>query len=235
MRFSRRMKQVHNILGLVLGVQLLFWFVSGLFFTLFPIEQIRGSDLRQAINHGGLALSRVAVDPSEARRSLDGAAQIKSAELRMFFGEPVWSLKAGGKTRMVSAVTGDLRSPITPEQALRVAREGIDEKAGVPGSPVLLTENPLREYTGPLPAYVVDYDPGAVRVYVDANTGRLVTIRSTKWRIFDVLWRFHIMDVTGEDRFDTWWLKLVSFFGLAMVLTGLILVVRRVQRGTIFQ
>ncbi len=39
------------------------------------------------------------------------------------------------------------------------------------------------------------------------------------------------MDVTGKDRFDTWWLKLAAFVGLTIVLTGLVLGVDRWRNG----
>ena len=38
-------RRTHKILGLVIGVLFLFWTTSGLFFTLFPIEHIRGEHL----------------------------------------------------------------------------------------------------------------------------------------------------------------------------------------------
>lgn len=225
----------HNILGLVFGLQILFWLISGLFFTLFPIDQIRGANLRVPVTHGQLAAGQVRVSASDAIEVLDPHVPVTSAQLEMFFGEPVWLLKFGPDTRMVSAITGEVRSPITPQMASRVAREGMVPKAGKAGKPWLLKDTPPREYKGPLPVYVVDYEPGSVRVYIDANTGKLVTVRSNLWRTFDIMWRFHIMDVTDKDEFDTWWLKLFAFFGLTLGLTGAVLVVRRMRAGKIFR
>lgn len=230
-----KIKRVHNIVGLVFGLQLLFWTISGLFFTIFPIEQVRGSNLRTPINHGQLALGQVEVTASEAGLIFDSHAPIRSAQLDMLFGEPVWKLTTGKVTHLVSAGTGDMRSPISPKLAMRVATEGIKQTVGKPGLPRLMSEDPPREYAGPLPAYVVDYDQGSVRVYIDANTGRLVTVRTNLWRTFDVLWRFHIMDITGADRFDSWWLRVFAFFGLTMALSGAALVIRRLRRGLIFR
>ena len=60
-------------------------------------------------------------------------------------------------------------------------------------------------------------------------------MRTGKWRIFDVLWRFHIMDVTGDDRFDSWWLKLFAFLGLTTVLFGIGLLVHRAMAGRLLR
>jgi len=228
-------RRLHNIIGAVLGIQVLLWMVSGLFFTIYPIEQIRGATLRATINHGVLALGQVEVDASAASEALESHAPVKSAELAMFFGEPVWKLGVGGTTHLVSARTGEVRSPITPELAKRVATQGMKPEAGKPGEPWLMREDPPREYKGPLPAYVVDYEHGKIRAYIDANSGRLVTVRSRKWRIFDVMWRIHIMDITGEDEIHSWWMRIFSFFGLTMALTGVWLVIVRIKNGTLLR
>jgi hypothetical protein len=43
------------------------------------------------------------------------------------------------------------------------------------------------------------------------------------------------MDVTGEDRFDTWWMKLFAFLGLTMVVTGFVLMVDRARKGRLLR
>ena len=45
-KITRRMRQIHNVLALVVGTQILLWMGSGLYFTLFPIETVRGEHLR---------------------------------------------------------------------------------------------------------------------------------------------------------------------------------------------
>ena len=38
----RRFRKIHKYLGLVIGIQLLLWAAGGLFFSLNPIEKVRG-------------------------------------------------------------------------------------------------------------------------------------------------------------------------------------------------
>ena len=228
-------RRFHNIVGVVVGLQLLLWTVSGLFFTIYPLEKIHGTTLRAPINHGVLALGQVEIEASTASEALESHAPVKSAELGMFFGEAVWKLEIGKTTHMVSARTGDVRSPISLDQAKRIAREGMKARAGAPGEPWVMQENPPREYKGPLPAYVVDYEKGGIRIYIDANTGELVTVRSRNWRIFDVMWRIHIMDITGDDEIHSWWMRLFSFFSLTMALSGVWLVISRIRSGTLLR
>ncbi|MBC8124060.1 MAG: hypothetical protein H7Y22_19760, partial [Gemmatimonadaceae bacterium] len=44
LRISRRnwLRKAHRYLGLIAGLQLLFWTVSGLYFSLVPIADVRG-------------------------------------------------------------------------------------------------------------------------------------------------------------------------------------------------
>ena len=49
-----------------------------------------------------------------------------------------------------------------------------------------------------------------------------------------MMWRVHIMDVTGDAQIDSWWMKLFSFFGLTMAITGAILLIRRIRQGKLF-
>ena len=231
----RTLRKLHNIFGLVVGIQVAFWVVSGLFFTLFPIEKIHGTTLRAPVEQEILVFDQVQLDAAQAATALGNGTTVKSAMLDRFLGEPVWKFETADGVQMVSATGGELLSPISPDTARKIALEGMLPEAGTPSDVWLMMANPPREYTGPLPAYVIEYDPSALRVYIDANTGRLVTVRTNLWRTFDVLWRFHIMDITNENEFDTWWMKLIAFLSLAMVLTGIVLLIQGLRRGTLFR
>ncbi len=233
---ARRIARIHKILGLVIGLQFLFWAVSGLFFTLYPIETIRGDPFRPHPEHGQLIVSDTRIDATTAARMVE--ADLKTIELRMFLGDPVWLIETNAGQRMIDAVTGDARSPITQDEVIALTSYGSDATTRALGETsiqYMISENPKREYGGPLPAWVVEYSPGKQRIYIDAMTGEVAGVRTTKWRIFDVLWRFHIVDITGADRFDSWWLKLFAFFGLTTVLFGIALLVDRARKGRLLK
>lgn len=231
--WARRIGRAHKILGLVVGLQLLFWTASGLFFTLYPIETIRGDPYRPVVDHGALDPTRVVIGPAQAAERVAGT--MHTITLKMFLGEPVWLIRTDEERVMVDAISGDIRSPVTDAEVERIVGEGEAERSlGEVERIFLMEADAPREYGGPLPAWVVEYAPGGQRVYVDAMTGDVVSVRTANWRVFDVLWRFHIMDVTGEDRFDSWWLKLFAFLGLTTVLFGIALIVDRALKGRLF-
>ncbi|MEO9969466.1 MAG: hypothetical protein ABJG15_06490 [Hyphomonadaceae bacterium] len=225
--------RLHKIVGLVFGIQLVFWTLSGLFFTLFPIEQVRGENLRIEIDHGELDMAAANISTLHKYSDLD--ARPDAAELKMFLGTPVWKLSGEEGTHLIDAQTGETLSPISKQSALEIATLGMSGKAGTPGEPWLIEGNAPREYTGPLPVWAVDFEPGTVRAYIDGQTGELRTVRTRLWRTFDALWRFHIMDVTGANRIDSWWLKIAAFFGLTLALSGLVLGIDALRKGRAFK
>ena len=226
-RNARRIARAHKLVGLVVGLQLLFWTASGLFFTLFPIEQIRGEHLRKEPAPVDAADVAGIVPPP-----LSGP--IEQLELRVVSGQPVWEIASEGNSRLVDARSG---APLPAPDADAV--RAIAESAWAGDGTVIrveLVERPPRETFSGKPVWRVDFD-GADRAtfWVDPDTREIRAVRTGKWRLFDVLWRFHIMDVTGDDRFDSWWLKLVAFLGLTTVLLGIGLIVHRAMAGRLLR
>lgn len=233
-RMARRVARLHKTVGLVAGFLLLSWTASGLFFSLYPIETIRGDPWRPDIQHGNLSEMLVSVSAQDVLKQTEGS--IARIELKAFLDDPVWMVETDGARKMVDATSGEVRSPISQEDVYALIARFGEKPDGLGDLTVsyLIHENPLREYAGPLPVWVIEYEPGKQRIYIDAASGNVRAVRTTRWRIFDVLWRFHILDVTGDDRFDSWWLKLAALVGLTMVLSGLVLGVDRIRKGRLF-
>jgi len=234
---ARRVARVHKIVGLVVGIQLFFWTVSGLFFTLFPIDVIRGDPWRPSIEHGSLQDMPVQVGAIEAASKVPGVWL--GAELQPFLDRPVWIITTSETRAMIDATTGDAWSPLDPVsfRALQrrfADRDGVAQIPGSEATAIYLTDHAPRKYGGALPAWVIEDSQTRQRIYFDATTGAVQSVRTTNWRIFDILWRFHIMDITGEDRFDTWWMKLFAFLGLSMVLSGFVILIDRARKGRLF-
>ncbi|MEQ9314222.1 MAG: hypothetical protein RLN72_00130, partial [Henriciella sp.] len=136
---ARTISRGHKLLGLVVGFQLLFWTVSGFFFTLYPIETIRGEHLRAetpAIDMSALP----ALTPPQTGRA-------ESAELRLVLGEPVWQVKSEGGLAIYNAATGAPRAALSDTE-LRAYAQSLWAGQGEISS-VRLVETPPREaFTG---------------------------------------------------------------------------------------
>jgi hypothetical protein len=66
-------------------------------------------------------------------------------------------------------------------------------------------------------------DPDSTRVFVTADTGRIVAVRTGTWRLYDFFWGLHIMDWKNHEDFNTPWLLGFALGGLALWLGGAVL------------
>tara|TARA_B100000945_G_scaffold145741_1_gene116704 strand:+ start:3108 stop:3650 length:543 start_codon:yes stop_codon:yes gene_type:complete len=83
------------------------------------------------------------------------------------------------------------------------------------------------EYRGrELPLYKVvslSEDGKQINVYQNPFSGDIVAIRSSQWRIWDLMWGLHIIDWIDRDNIDNIFLKILSFIALFTSISGVIL------------
>ena len=224
---ARQISRAHKLLGLVVGAQLLFWTLSGFYFTLFPLETIRGEHLRAEPARIDAAALEGAVAPRLA-------ASVSRLEVRRVLGEPVWLATGGAGASLYDFETGEPITPFDEADVREIALESWRGRGEIVSAE--LVDSPPRESGSASPLWRVDFDgQDKATFWVDATRGEVRAVRTDKWRLFDVFWRFHIMDITGEDRFDSWWLKLAAFLGLTTVLFGIALLVQRALRGRLLK
>jgi len=217
----RRAGKVHKWLALVLVVPFLFWFVSGLFFAIAPIEQVRSEHMVAEQPPVPIAMADAAAGLQRIHAA--GAAPGEKIEFRSLIGQPVAVVTAAGaRPRLYALASGRLLSPLPPATAVQIAEA--DHAGDHRAARVTLVEQESTEYRGALPAWRVDFDDGASRaLYVAADTGAVGARRSTLWRTFDFLWSLHIMDFKNHEDFNTPLLIIATALGLVVIATGLIL------------
>lgn len=213
--------KVHKWLALLMAIQILFWFVSGLFFAVFPIERVRSEHLIAEASSVSIPLDQAAAGLQ--RLAAAGARPGEKIELRSMMGRPVALVTAGSaRPRLYDLGSGTQLSPIPVALAVSIAeRDHIgDDRAAA----VELVTAASPEYRGALPAWRVDLEGNnAVSVYVAADTGAVSARRSTLWRVYDFLWSLHIMDFRNHEDFNTPLLIVATALALVMVVTGIIL------------
>lgn len=219
MSATRLASTVHKWLALVLVVPVLFWFVSGLFFAIAPIETVRSEHriAKQppapvAIKTAALGLARI----SDAVESAD------KVEVRMLLGRPVAAVTAGrAQPRLFDLESGRLISPIPPATAATIAERDLIGNERALRVERVTTNSP--EYRGALPAWRVEFEGANRAIYVAADTGSVTSRRSALWRVFDFLWSLHILDFKDHEDINNPLLIAASALGLVIILTGIIL------------
>ena len=226
-------RKAHRWLGVGVGIQLLFWTVSGLYFSLIPIEEIRGEHLTHEANEPLVDLPAGLAAPGAVVQSLKAAQigfeRLESLDLlrrgqRLFYRAEFQS-SGQNAVRLVDASSGVLE-PLLDEPAARERAKQLFQ----PQVPVLAAEYftevaPDSEYRGkPLPAWRVTFDhPSRAALYLTAATGELTARRTDAWRVFDFLWMLHILDFEARDDFNQWLLRGLSILGVITIVSGFVL------------
>ena len=209
---------IHKWLALLMAIQILFWFVSGLFFAFAPIETVRSE-------HRIAELPAVPLNLDDMARQLDrlvipeGERPVE-ADIRTLFGRPVAILTDAelGKS-LYDLSSGRRLSPISSGLARDIAEAHLDGNARAIGVRLVTAES--TEYRGQLPVWRVDFEQANRAVYVAADTGQVTARRSTLWRTFDFLWSLHIMDFKNHENFNTPLLIGATGLSLVIILTGI--------------
>lgn len=225
MRIARLASFVHKWLALLVGLQIVFWVVSGLFFTIFPIEQIRSEHLvrpapPQAIDTTTLAsMSNI--------RGPAGELPTRLVIERRASGPVIVAEFADAAPSLFDAVTLERLSPLTAAHASAIARTHVT-LTSEPRSVERITEESA-EYRGALPAYRVQFADGGLSVYVAENTGAVTARRSDLWRLYDALWALHIMDWQNHEDFNHPLIIVVTWLTLLSVIAGVVLIPYRIR------
>lgn len=222
-------RRSHRVLGLVTGVQLLLWTLSGAFFAWTDLDEIHGDHLR--VQAAPFELGRDWVSPSSAE--LDAVEGFESDQLdelglvRIGTSTYYRFTDNAGHVALVDVRSGAVRDALTEEEALSLARESF-----VPDTPVKsirrITADDVgahHEYrSGSLPAWVISFDhASATRVYVAERDGMVTKHRNGIWRAFDFLWMLHTMDYRARDDFNNPLLRGVAAMAVVAVLSGFLL------------
>lgn len=224
---NRNLRKLHLWFGIGIGLQLGLWLISGLFMTLFPIDQVRGTHLRADVK------SDVVIADSDILTAADilSETSIKpdTLTLKMITGEPVYILSDAETSHLYNARTGAIRDTLKEAKATQIAIKNYAGRSTTTQAKLFETKAP-REYGRAGPVWRINFKkPDAASFYVDATTGDVKAVRTGLWRTFDFMWGLHIMDWTNRENFNSWWLKTVAALAVFFFFTGFALVVLRIR------
>ena len=241
-------RKSHRYLGIILGIQFLFWTLGGLYFSWNNIDEVHGDHLRKEKRHFSasmkMATPQAVLDALKAKSPVDSVLSVQLIEIS---GVPAYQIRyfSGGmdhmaheaaghgggghasnvKVQLANAETGQFISPLSESEAITVAKNQVTNPVKVEKVEYLTEVGSHHEYREkPLPAWAVTFSqPDNCTVYISAELGTFQAIRHNQWRIFDFFWMLHTMDYEGRDNFGNILLRAFSIFGLFTVLSGFVL------------
>ncbi len=227
--FHRKTRKTHRWLGVLLGVQFLFWTIGGLYFSWSNMDEVHG-DHQKAHIHPlsadlNLANPQTVIDKVKQKDTVNYIFDIRLVQV---LGKPVYQISysqehdRGKKIQLADAQTGELRLALSEKEAIKIAQRAFSDEAIVKKVEYLTNTNGHHEYREqPLPAFAVTFEsPSNTTVYVASELGTVQKFRNNKWRIFDFLWMMHTMDYQTRDNLSNWLLRAFSVFGLLTIASG---------------
>ena len=209
-------RNTHKYLSFFISLQLFLWTISGIYFAFNKIELVRGEQYRLTesfpVNFNEVKFSRSDVQQVKAINRLGEIIFVvsgsKGTEYLDSFGIPVDKLNKSEIFEIVSS--SSTLKPIDLEEITESSK----------GSEFRGRNLPIYKVTS-----LNDKDK-KINLYLNVFSGEITAVRSLQWRIWDLMWGFHIMDWQTRDKINNIFLQIFSILALVSSISGIMLFFR---------
>ncbi|WP_129642653.1 PepSY domain-containing protein [Peristeroidobacter agariperforans] len=219
MRPALLSRTIHTWLGLIVGIPLVLWTLSGFYMVVVDLDFIHGDPLVRNVRVPFEAKPPPVSFAAVANR-FEGVTQVSLRALPGVIA-PVYEVTTRTGKALVDSTTGQVLSPLPKDAVSNLAREYYAGAGKLTTLTLIERDAPLEIQTRPLPIWRGDFDDWSeTSLYIDPDTGVLVTRRHRFWRWFDFLWMFHIMDFDTRTDMNNALLRTATAAGVVAVLSG---------------
>jgi len=231
----RLARKYHKWLMAFVGIQFLFWSVTGFYMVSVDIHYIHGESLQKGADTK-VDLGQVSYTIPQL---LGTYPEAKEVNLGLLMSKPVYRFRVAepeskSKWHVIDAKTGQILPEIDKTLASEIARFYYAEQHQIKSLNLITDEEnkPSELSARHLPVWQVKFEHfNSPTFYVSQQSGRIVTKRHDFWRLFDWMWRFHIMDYDDGQNVSNWFLLVVGLLGLVSAISGLVLTYIRVVKS----
>lgn len=226
------LRKVHKWLGLLMAAQILAWMISGFYFSIFPISEIRGEHLTRPAtplsNHSLGEFEGFAAVSSALDEHFSDPWEMSALSVVEYRSGAVWKAEGtvGGQPfrRLLEPVSSEVIPRLGNEEAAQRAAAWLTEKSRPAGVEWIAPGSGDTEFRGRNEAaWKVSFTkPESLRIYLHPWTGEILARRTSRWRLFDFLWMLHIMDYETRDDFNHPLLQFAALAGVMVALSGLV-------------
>ena len=222
----------HKWLMAFIGLQFLIWAITGVYMVTVDIHYIHGESLvknqqqKLELNKAVYPINSLVADYPEA----------KNISLVSIIDRQAFIFTNGEQGKVaIDAVTGTKLPDMSEKSAKQIARYYYADNDKIIATKLISSavDKPDELSARHLPVWQVTFDNFAKpTLYINQYTGQIVTKRHNYWRLFDWMWRFHIMDYDDGENVANWFLFLIVSLGILAALVGAVLTYFRVFRST---
>ena len=217
----RFLKKLHKWVGLIIGLQVTLWVLSGLMISLLDPVKVSGRQWAISTPHESEALPPGALlEPDELPAAfLDDALSVMLTVNR---DVPVYKIKHSAGETLLSAIDGSIivTGKADAEKLARQDFTGNGEIVSTTSGTAPDLET--RDSSGPY--WKVSFsDDANTSIYISASTGEILERRNRFWRVRDFFWMLHIMDYAAREDFNNPLVITVALVALWLGISGFIL------------
>ena len=221
-------RKYHKWLMAFIGIQFLFWSITGVYMVSMDIHYIHGESMTRE-EQLPLDFTELNYSFAELVASYPTARNIS---LTQRMGSPVYTFVDGEKGQIViDAKTGVVQPFVDESHAREIAKFYYADEGNIDSARLISTAADMPAELSPrhLPVWRVTFEGFSTPTfYISQQTGKLVAKRHDYWRLFDWMWRFHIMDYDDGENVANWLLLVIAGMGLLAAIFGAMLTYFRV-------
>ncbi|GAA61654.1 hypothetical protein P20652_3543 [Pseudoalteromonas sp. BSi20652] len=219
-------RKLHTWLGYLLALQILAWLLGGLVMSAIPLDKVHGEHLATRTLSNPFTQTDYVASLDKIASQVANPTQIT---FENFLTTPLITVTNKDEQQSFNGKTGRPFEPPTKMQITKNAKAHLLINAQ-PISTLLLKQG-TREVGYKTNVWQVQFDDTFnTTLYLSKNNGKVITVRSTLWRIFDFFWMLHIMDYDEREDFNN--PLLISFAATSVLfcLSGVLLLVQNIRR-----
>lgn len=224
----RALRILHKWLGLVIGLQLLLWTVSGFMFAWLDHDAVSAEHNLHASLRPTLKPTDEVMEPTVLLASYP-PGDARDVTLMPLLDRWVYRIQHGDHVELRRAEDGrplEIDEPIVRGlSAVYYVGDGALREIRLHAK-----STPEARKSGAV--WQASYDDAhQTSLYFSAADGRLVTTRNDTWRLFDFFWMLHTMDYRGRDNFNNPLVILAATGALWLAISGGLLLFRAFRPG----
>lgn len=220
---------LHRWLSLLLAIPIVIWSITGCYFVIMDLGYIRGNHITPKESRF-ISASQINYPISTVYQRYPNAKEIA---LTLICATPYYQIKLSNEVLLLNATSGERLALLTENQARLIAADyqhhrAIPPDAKLVNATMYIDRAPTELPDKYLPAWRLDFsDSAATTLYISAASGELVTRRHNYWRLFDLFWKWHIMDYDDGADIDNSLLLITALASIVTVLAGILLLWQR--------
>jgi hypothetical protein len=217
------LRKLHKWLGLIIGLQLVLWAVSGVAFAWLDRDKVDGAGSVRAAEPTALSPTLVKKEPTTWLGDYP-AQDIYDVRAVALADRGVWRVELRDRVELRASQDA---APVKIDEAWlrglalsRYAGNGHLVAATLQTQPDIASR-------AKSPVWQAQFDDAQrTAMYFAADDGHFVAARTASWRLYDFFWMLHTMDYWGRDNFNNPLIVLIGFATLWLSISGALLVGR---------